>query len=60
MKLHEDYLGDGVYVWFDDYQIWLKTDMDGQEHLIALEPEVYAKLLDYVRDLTIKNKEATQ
>ncbi len=48
-KKHEQYLGDGVYAWTDGYQIWLKADRGQQEHLIALEPAVFAALIAYER-----------
>ena len=44
----KDYLGDGVYVDFDGYQIWLSTQ---QGDLIALEPSVYLALIRYVERL---------
>lgn len=39
-----DYLGDGVYVGHDGYQIWLGTQYGNR---IALEPSVMAALLRY-------------
>jgi len=45
------YLGDGVYVIFDGYQIWLETEREDGVHRIALEPEVYSRLAEYVRAL---------
>lgn len=47
IRKHEAYIGDGVYAWTDGYQIWLKADRDGQEHLIALEPATFAALIRY-------------
>ena len=49
---HQDYLGDGVYVEFDGYQIILKAN----DHLnptdtIALEPSVFLALIQYARKL---------
>lgn len=40
----KSYLGDGVYVGWDGYQVWLYT-LEGMQ--IALEPMVLATLLDY-------------
>lgn len=37
MRLFEEYLGDGVYAWFDGYQIWLWAERDGQRHEIAID-----------------------
>ena len=46
------YLGDGVYASFDGYQIWLTTQRSGSRtDSIAMEPEVYAKLVEYVAKL---------
>lgn len=47
----ETYLGDGVYASFDGYQIWLRVERDGRHERIALEPETYASLVDYVANL---------
>lgn len=46
------YLGDGVYVSFDGYQLWLTTE-DGISvtNTIALEPSVYEALVQYVSKL---------
>jgi hypothetical protein len=46
----ERYLGDAVIASFDGYQIWLRTD-DGNNQRIALEPNVYAALVQYVADI---------
>ena len=52
MDEKREYLGDGVYATFDDYQIWLSTERDGGvQHTIALEPEVFAALQEYARRL---------
>jgi hypothetical protein len=39
----EQYIGDGVYVNFDGYHIWLRADNNN----IGLEPEVLKALFDY-------------
>ena len=46
-KMHQEYIGDGVYAWTDGYHIWLKADRDGQEHTIALEMPVFEALVAY-------------
>lgn len=50
--MEDAYLGDGVYVSFDGYQIWLRTS-DGitTTNRIALEPSVFAALVDYEQSL---------
>jgi hypothetical protein len=45
------YLGDGVYAGFGGYQIWVWAEREGQEHAVALEPEVMASLAHYVATL---------
>lgn len=50
---NKSYLGDGVYVHDEGYQIWLTTDQ-GE---IALEPEVLMAFIAYlerIRNVTIK------
>ena len=46
----EEYIGDAVFVSFDGYQIWLRTG-DHNHQRIALEPPVFAKLVDYQKRL---------
>lgn len=45
------YLGDSVYVEFDGYDIVLTTE-DGRRatNRIVMEPEVYAALLEFVKN----------
>jgi len=42
-----EYIGDGVYVYHDGYQMWLYTERDGYRHEIALEIEVMTSLGEY-------------
>jgi len=53
------YLGDGVYVLYDGYQIWLTTE-DGTKvtNRIALEPGTYVALTEYVEQLRNKTEDA--
>jgi hypothetical protein len=49
-----EYLGDGVYVTFDGYYIWLRTGshQHGEAtNRIALDPGVFEALLAYRRKL---------
>jgi hypothetical protein len=48
---HHRYLGDGVYASFDGYMIWLRTGSHDAKPAIALEPEVFAQLVKYQRDM---------
>jgi hypothetical protein len=44
----ETYLGDGLYVSFDGWQISLRAPRDGGDHFVSLEPDVFRALLDWV------------
>ena len=58
MEQEKEYLGDGVYASFDDYQVWLETACGAcGAQKIALEPNVYVALQRYVAKL--KKSEAT-
>lgn len=55
-KLHREsrYLGDGVHASFDGLHIWLTTGSPERakaDDKIALEPSVFAALVQYQRDL---------
>ena len=58
----KDYLGDGLYVSFDGYQIVLSVNEPGNK-VAFLEPEVFARLIDYRErlgrelDLAVKDAE---
>lgn len=46
------YIGDGVYSFFDGNCVWLQTERDdGVMHQVALEPEVFDALCDFVDEL---------
>ena len=45
------YLGDGLYVHFDGYQIILTAARDDGDHWVALEPPVWEALKAYVTRL---------
>lgn len=55
--MNKAYLGDGCYVSFDGYALWLTTE-DGisAQNTICLEPEVYHALTDYVARLQAVTK----
>lgn len=48
---HETYLGDGLYAWFDGYQVWLRAPREGGDHVVALEPETLEAFEQFVRKL---------
>lgn len=45
----ETYLGDGVYASFDGFQIQLRTDREGMNVYIYLDPGVWEELQTYGR-----------
>ncbi len=47
MDSTSDYLGDGVYVSHDGYQIWLAANSPDNPEKIALEPRVFRQLCFY-------------
>jgi hypothetical protein len=57
MEYPETYIGDGLYASFDGFTIWLRAPREGGDHIVALEPLVYAELVRFVADL---KKERTQ
>lgn len=54
-SLNESYLGDGLYVSYDGWQICLRASRwDGDHvvhHSVYLQQDVYNNLLEYVRRL---------
>jgi len=46
---NEVYLGDGLYAKFDGWNFWLRTRRETGDHYIALEPDVLASFLEFVR-----------
>lgn len=43
------YIGDGVYVTFDGYQLWVWAERANGWHRVALEPAVLRELNDYAQ-----------
>jgi len=55
---HKQYLGDGVYVGYDGYHVWLYTDTGiAVTNQIALEPPVLRNLAEWQNNLTRKENE---
>ena len=50
--MHEEYLGDGVYVHYDGYHIVLSVDPMCS---ILLDPAVFLALVDYEKKVGIKH-----
>lgn len=47
----EEYIGDGVYVSHDGFQLWLRIGDDEYTQLqrIALDPQVFRSLVEYAK-----------
>ena len=50
----ETYLGDGLYVSFDGFQIRLRAPRDGGEHEVYLDAAVLQAFLEFLDALPIK------
>lgn len=44
----ETYLGDGLYASFDGWHVVLRAPRFGDDHFVALEPEVYRALQGWI------------
>jgi hypothetical protein len=44
---NEEYLGDGLYVSFDGWYLWLRAPRNDGDHRVALEPPVFQKFKEY-------------
>ena len=49
MEKNDVYLGDAVYASYDGYHIWLGLNDHRNKKLIALEPNVLAALIRYIK-----------
>jgi len=54
----ETYLGDGLYASFDGYMICLRAPREDGDHWVGLEPDIYARLLEFVESLKSKKTKA--
>jgi len=45
-----EYLGDGVYIGHDGYQVWLTIGSHLKEKMIALDPNVLRNLVRYAEN----------
>lgn len=45
----EEYLGDGLYASFDGWIVWLRAPREDRDHLVALDPDTYRALRNWVR-----------
>jgi len=57
-KLPREYLGDGLYVEFDGYHVWLITSNGIQDiDRVALDPTVLRNFFEYIDRLKEKVKQ---
>jgi hypothetical protein len=49
--LEEEYIGDGLYVSFDGYQMCLRAPTTKGDEKVYLEPSVWASLVEYKQRL---------
>ena len=56
----EEYLGDGLYVSFDGFQVWLRAPRDHGDHYVALEPLVLSEFLRFLHQNQIIGKKKTE
>jgi len=50
MNPDEHYLGDGLYVSFDGWQVVLRAPRSDGDHWVALEPTVLDAFVNYLRE----------
>lgn len=48
--MNDEYLGDGVYISFDGYHLWLAVN-ERDNKVVAIDPDVYERLVRYVERL---------
>lgn len=51
MNENETYLGDGLYVSFDGWQVCLRAPRIDGDHVVFLEPAVLTAFLTYIQTL---------
>jgi hypothetical protein len=54
MTGHETYLGDGLYVSHDGYQVKLRAPRDGGDHEVYLEPSTLQAFIEFIDALKAK------
>ncbi len=47
----ETYLGDGLYVSYDGWQIKLRAPRGDGDHVVFLEPAAFVAFQEYIREL---------
>jgi hypothetical protein len=56
----ETYLGDGLYVAFDGWQIRLRAPREGGDHEVYLEPHVFEEFMVWVEALRAAKAEPVE
>ena len=55
-----EYMGDGVYAWFDGYHVWVfASDGVGETPEIALEPAVLGAIVQFQKRMTTPKSDPT-
>lgn len=53
----EEFIGDGVYVSFNGWQIRLRAPREHGDHVVFIEPRMWANLVEYAQKVWNPNKE---
>ena len=57
-SVEKEYIGDGAYVQYDGYSLWLTTENGEREtNKVCLEPSVFKNLLEYAIRVENINRE---
>jgi hypothetical protein len=53
-QCEEVFLGDGLYASFDGFMITLRAPREDGDHVVMLEPGVFAALVEFQKHVTMK------
>ena len=56
----EEYIGDGLYVSFDGFSVWLRAPRSPEDHYVALEPLVLSEFLRFLHQNQIIGKKEAE
>jgi len=56
----DTYIGDGIYVAFDGYNLILKTERGGRVEMIYLEPDIWRSLVEMAQAVKFKGLEGVE
>lgn len=54
------YVGDGVYAWWDGWQVWLCVDHHANDPVVALELSVVHNIIKYGREQSLADRAESQ